>query len=299
VNRIVALIACVSIATIATQAQAIDLGFGLFKRKPKPETPSTTDAANRLKQLLMTVQTDANTSHRQTAVQELRNYDPRTAPEALAQLIVTMQKDPSSAVRAAAADSIGAIKLIYASAGTALEYAEKNDASAEVRAAAKASLWQYNLNGYRSASGTVNDSSPSQTVEPPLSTQRNQPLPTTSKGSRTAEDVTFRPISQGIGKNAFYQQTTEPPIAKLKAPDAPPVRVKEPAPVVPLEEPMKLPAPVVPLDGPVVTPAPVVPLVETPPTIAPGIPSIPGIPAPMSPLLPSIPSIPSGPSIPK
>lgn len=298
-NRIVALIACVSIATVATQAQAIDLGFGLFKRKPKPDTPATPDAANRLKQLLVTVQTDASSSHRQSAVQELRNYDPRTTPEVLAQLIVTMQKDPSPAVRAAAADSIGAIKLIYANAGTALEFAEKNDTSAEVRAAAKASLWQYNLNGYRSASGTVNDTNNSQTEEPPLSTQRNQALPTTSKGSRTNDDVTFRPISQGIGKNAFYQQTSEPPIAKPKAPAAPPLREKEPAPVVPLEEPMKIPAPVVPLDGPPVAPAPVVPLVETPPSIAPSIPSIPSIPAPMSPLVPSIPSIPSGPSIPK
>jgi hypothetical protein len=299
VNRIVAFLACSTLVALATQAQAIDLGLGLFKRKPKTQEPSKPEPTVKLRQLLSTMQADPDVGHRRTAAQDLREYDPRSTPEALAQLIVSLQKDPAPSVRAMAAESIGAIKQIYLNAGSALEAAEKNDSNADVRAAAKAALWQYQLNGYRASNATPTNTSV-QTPEPPLT--RPTPLTSTTPTLQAVQpDVTFRPITQGIGKGLYYQPTSEPPLAKTQpasrpiTPSAPvtPETPSKPAPVEPLGP--TIPAPVVPLDGPTI-PAPVQPI-DPKSTVPATLPNIPGLPSTLrptepAPLVPTIPTLP-------
>jgi len=213
---------------VATHAQAIDLGLGIFKKK-KPEpvaaTPTKAEPVQQVKKLLTILQSDSDVEHRKTAAEELRTLDPRANPEIIAQLVASMQKDPSPTVRAAAADSLGAIKHVYPAAGTALEAVEKGDPNADVRSAAKAAIWQYSLNGYK-ATATADLG---QTAEPPLSTKR--PTVTPNPSTVGQADAAFRPITQGIGKGAFFQQTTEPPLAKAK-PKAPPAVVPETNPVI-------------------------------------------------------------------
>jgi hypothetical protein len=325
VNRIVALLATAATGLAASQANAIDLGLGIFKKKAKPEpTNQKPDPTLRVRQLLATLQADADVTRRKAAASELKSFDPRANPELIPQLAATLLKDPSPSVRAAAAESLGAIRQVYQVSGLALESSEKNDPDADVRAAAKSALWQYNLNGYRST--TPSTLGLPQSVEPPLAAR--QPL-TPSRlphPTPTSTEVQFRPITQETGKGVFYQPTAEPPLARPRTP-APPAVVPDTkpgataptvlpptaAPVVPLDKIPAIPAPVVPLTSPVQKPAPIVPL-ETP-TVVPAIPdptpaakplpSPPTVTGPtvlpppsLDPLTPTIPQVPSGTAVP-
>jgi hypothetical protein len=131
---------------------------GLLPRKK-------TDAA-KVKQLTETLRSDADEKKRKAAAVELREYDPRTHPELLAAAVAALQKDPSPAVRAEAAETIGQCRLVNPVAGLALEAAADADPARTVRDAAQQALWEYHLSGYRSARGA--DGFVGQTPEPPL-----------------------------------------------------------------------------------------------------------------------------------
>lgn len=124
-----------------------------------------TDAA-KVKQLTDVLRSDASEKRRKAAAVELREYDPRTHPELLAALVAAVQRDPSPAVRAEAAESIGQSRLVNPVAGLALESAATADPAASVRDAAQQALWEYHLSGYRSARGA--DGIVGQTAEPPV-----------------------------------------------------------------------------------------------------------------------------------
>lgn len=248
----------VSALTLATpSAPAIDLGLGLFKRKPTPNQSGKPDPATRLKQLLATLQSDTNVENRKAAVEELKGVDPRGNADVFATLAATIQKDPNPGVRAAAAEALGAMRAVSAPAGAALEAAEKNDPDATVRAAAKAALWQYQLNGYKL---TVGAAAPGQTAEPPFA---KPPAPP----ARMPAEVTFRPITQGPARGGTFKETVEPPFAKPRTPA--PAAAPMPTPT-PGGKPVQPPAPAIqppPLPGPVVAPPTVSVPVAAPPTI--------------------------------
>ena len=88
-------------------------------------------------------------------------------------LIGTLQRDPSPAVRAEAAESIGKLHPVDQPAGIAMETALSSDPDPKVREAVKSALWQYHLNGYRTP--PAGNPYATQTAEPPLAAARPQP----------------------------------------------------------------------------------------------------------------------------
>ena len=110
-----------------------------------------------------------------------------------------------------------------------------------MRAVAKAALWQYHLGGYKTPS-SASSSLPSQTGEPPLAAPRKAFMPTTPQPN--VADVSFRPITQGMGKGPPLSPTAEPPLAKKAPPIAVP-EVKAPTPMIeaPIPVPMPMPEP--------------------------------------------------------
>ena len=231
-KRIAAVLTATLAISTVQQASAIDLGFGLFKRKPQAAAPSNSksDNSQKFKQLVATLQSDPDIDRRKLAAEALRAQDPRNNPDVITTLVSTLQNDPNSGVRAIAAESIGAIKSVYPTAGAALENSEKSDPDANVRTVAKAALWQYHLNGYKTPTSTT-ASLPSQTGEPPLA-MRKPVAPPIVPVKPAPTDVSFRPITQGMGKGVVYQPTTEPPLAKPKAPPETVPDVKPPMPMI-------------------------------------------------------------------
>ncbi|MGL6095279.1 MAG: HEAT repeat domain-containing protein, partial [Fimbriiglobus sp.] len=156
------LLTAVVIATVpAPRASAgIDLGLGLFKKKPKA------DATSKVKQIVATLQSDPDEKKRRTAAEDARDIDPRANPDLLPALAASLQNDPSPAVRSEAAESIGKLKPVDQPSGLALEAALGADPSDIVREAVKDALWQYHLNGYKSPA--ADKQFPAQTAEPPF-----------------------------------------------------------------------------------------------------------------------------------
>ncbi len=259
-RRSAAFLALAATLTLAPDAGAIDFGLGLFKRRQqaqKAEQPS------KVKQLVATLQSDMDERKRRGAAEELRDFDPRNAPEVVPALIGSLQKDPSPAVRIVAVESLGKLKPVSQQAGIAMETALQSDPDEKVREAVKASLWQYHLNGYRPP---TNSPFAAQTSEPPLA-----PKPTSG----------FRPITNTVGKAANYPQTAEPPLAKPKPPapksSEPPKKSAEPPRPLPkttLPQPMPS-APTIPPPSSTPPPAP-----ATTPGTLPPLPTIPTIPTP-------------------
>jgi hypothetical protein len=129
----------------------------LLKKKTDPARIST---------LIETLKSDPDEKRRKAAADELGGADSRVNPEVGVALVAALQKDASPAVRAEAAASLGQLGQVIPVAGQALEAAAANDPSPVVRLAAKKTLWEYHLNGYRSPKGA--DGTLTQTVEPPI-----------------------------------------------------------------------------------------------------------------------------------
>ena len=244
-KRIAAILtAAVGLAS-AQPAGAFDLGLGLFKRKSSaPATPPKSDGSLKIKQLVATLQSDPDTDRRKVAAETLRTLDPRNNTDVIPALVNTLQNDPSAGVRAIAAESLGSIKSVYPLAGSALENSEKSDPDANVRALAKAALWQYHINGYKTPTST-SASLPNPTGEPPLSTRKPAPIITVPQPAPA--EVSFRPITQGMGKGVVFPPTAEPPLAKSKSVPPPTLPDSKPPlptpPVSPIPVPMPMPAP--------------------------------------------------------
>lgn len=253
------------LALAAPPAAAVDLpNFGIFRKKTKPES------AAKAKSLVTTLQSDPDEKKRVQAAEELRAVDPRTNPDVVPALIGALQKDPSTAVRTEAVESIGKMKPVSPTAAVALETALQSDPDVRVREAIKAALWQYHLNGYRPP--PTGGSLATQTTEPPFS------RPVARPGTGPA-DAAFRPITNAVGKGVFYPPTAEPPLAKPKprsvAPPTPSI-LPPPLPASAVPEPTAKPAaPAVPGGAPM--PLPTIPV---PPTGSPSGSGLPTIPVP-------------------
>lgn len=127
-------------------AHATSAAPPLFKSKAK------TDAA-RVRALLEVLKSDPDDKKRLNATAELAFADAREQPEVIPALAATLKRDTSAKVRAGAADALGQLNVVSPVAGAALEAAASGDTAPDVRAASKQALWEYHLNGYRSAQG--------------------------------------------------------------------------------------------------------------------------------------------------
>lgn len=190
-------------------------GLGIFSKKPKG------DPATQVPALIMQLKTDKDDGKRTSAAEDLRNFDPKAFPEMMTVLADAVTKDTSASVRTEAASTIAKLRPINQQAGYALEQAAANDPSMRVRMAARQSLWQYNLLGYRSAKPAPE---PSAVVAPPA------PGPVQSKPRVSAKNP------GGI------KESPEPPLA-----DAPVIQTEPIAPPKLLTPPPVKMAPVKPV----------------------------------------------------
>lgn len=127
------------------------------------------DPAQRVPALATTLLNDLSESRRAWAASELRRYDATKFPQIVGSLMYALRRDPSSSVRAAAAESLGKIRPTSRTVGRALDQAKSGDGSIRVRWAARTALWQYSLAGYRAeAAKPTPPPSKAQTGEPPL-----------------------------------------------------------------------------------------------------------------------------------
>jgi hypothetical protein len=254
------LFAVVALAGLVTPVAAGWDGTSLFPRK-RPDQ-------SRVRYLVELLRSEPDAKKQKAAVNELADADPRVFPEVIPSLIAALKKD-AAAVRASAAEVIGKFKTTFPLAGAALESAAETDPDASVRAAAKQALWDYHLNGYRSAKsvgGIV------QTMEPPLASPVSPrsplalaPMPsvvvtTVAKlPSPRLPEITSIPVTPGLAPEpgprvhlvaewntprqllslpAKASFTTEPPLAKRPVKPTPP-------PVVPAVPALAIPAPAI------------------------------------------------------
>jgi len=152
---------------LTAPAFAASDGISVFNRKPRLD-------GSRVRYLAELLRSDPDEKKRRAAVSELGEADPRAYPEVITALIATLKKD-AAAVRATAAEVIGKFKTTFPLAGAALESAAESDPDSTVRNAAKQALWDYHLNGYRSAKAS--ETALGQSVEPPFASP-GSPRPT-------------------------------------------------------------------------------------------------------------------------
>jgi hypothetical protein len=225
---------------------------------PRSRRPRLIDPA-RVRQLAEILHSDPDERRRKAAVGELAEADPRVYPEVMPSLVAALRQD-AAGVRAAAAEAIGRFRTIFPLAGQALESAAESDPSPAVREAAKQSLWEYHLNGYRSAKG--NGLLLAQTAEPPIARparprQAITTEPSTAPATPAAGATLPMPSAFGLPPAApppgprvsllpgmtgprsilrgqpVANRTGEPPLAKKTNPPVPTPKLTDEPPILP------------------------------------------------------------------
>jgi hypothetical protein len=174
---------------------------GIFSRKTKP------NPAERVPELLIQLKTSPDEAQRAAAAEELRQFDPKSFSDVIPALIDALARDTSPAVRSEAASSLGRMRPISQQAGYALEQAQNNDTAVRVRLAARQSLLQYHIVGYRAgkpAEGTASANTSNGTTAAPTS-------PSMPANARPVVQPTSR---SGPGTQpAAGRESAEPPLA--------------------------------------------------------------------------------------
>lgn len=143
---------------------------GIFGRKSnKSDTEQATI-------LIATLKSSPDDRKRAAAAAELGKLDARVSPEIVPVLLEALGRDMSAAVRAEAAESLGKVRPINMQVGFGLEQALANDGSMKVRLAARTSLWQYRLHGFRGNATRPDTMVGSQTREPPIAGPTGPPM---------------------------------------------------------------------------------------------------------------------------
>jgi HEAT repeats len=181
----------VVILALASPTQA-----GLFRKTVKP------DPATHVPVLIETLKSSNEEKARAAAASELRDYDAKVFPDILPTLAEALANDPSSTVRAEAAESIGKVRPISLQAGYALEQAIAHDKSIMVRASARWAIAQYRFLGYFVSGKT--DLTTLQTAEPPLATSTSTKV--------TAGGTVLRPTPAPIPVSGPVMPPSGPPL---------------------------------------------------------------------------------------
>jgi hypothetical protein len=195
---------------------------GIFGKKNKP-TP-----AERVPELITIVKTDGDEHKRSSAVEELRQYDPKQFPNIVPALIDALMTDAKPSVRSEAAQTLSKLRPVTKEAGWALEQAVAKDSSMRVRLQARSALLHYHLAGYHGGKDTGPVLAP-QSPEPPLAAPANA-----AKAPPPAPRIQATPVSQAV-KSA-------PAVPDAK-PDNTPKPLPQGPPLVPTEAPKLKPAP--------------------------------------------------------
>jgi len=150
----------VALAAFVAPASA---GIIFGKHPPKP------DPAELVPELVDTVKNSQDEKKRETAVEDLRQYDPATFPQIVPALLDVLRNDLKPSVRSEAATSLSKLRPVSQQVGAALEQAMAHDASMRVRVQARSALLFYHWAGYH----------PSKPLEPPQFQSKEPPLATT------------------------------------------------------------------------------------------------------------------------
>jgi len=210
---------------------------GIFSKKKEKPDPVTHVPA-----LITILKTDVDSGKRDDAAEELREYDPKAFPEIVPALLLGLQKDSNSTVRATCVATLSKLRPISPSIGYAFEQALDSDGSISVRLTARKALFQYHLLGYRSPRPEEGEKPSGDTKEPPLApplgTPSTNPPPMTptqpmanpaaqpsqrGTASLRAQPVVRRPNGQNPAVVPVQQrpitangrpETVEPPLAE-------------------------------------------------------------------------------------
>ena len=237
---------------------------GLFRKTVKP------DPATHVPALIEILQTSKDEKARAAAASELREYDAKVYPDILPTLAEALANDPSSSVRAEAAESIGKVRPISLQAGYALEQAIAHDKNVIVLASARWAIAQYRFLGYFVSGKT--DLTTLQSAEPPLATSTSSKV--------TAGGTVLRPTPAPVPVSGPVMPPSGPPIPPNSESLAPKVDPGTGEP--PLAEPGRAspilttrprsPAPIIVIPPPpreVIIPIPTVPSIGAGPSLLP------------------------------
>ena len=136
-----------------------------FSKKAK------TNPTQRVPELILIVKTDPEERKRQSAAEELRDYDTAIFTEIVPILADVLQHDKKMSVRLEALTSLTKIRPVTSLAGHAIEKAAADDESWRVRLQAKTALPKYHLAGFvskKSDPAPATTTRKPQTQEPPL-----------------------------------------------------------------------------------------------------------------------------------
>jgi len=195
---------------------------GIFGKKNKP-TPT-----ERVPELITIIKTDGDEHKRSSAVEELRQYDPKQFPNIVPTLIDALMTDAKPSVRSEAAQTLSKLRPVTKETGWALEQAVAKDSSMRVRLQARSALLHYHLAGYHGGKDTGPAPVP-QTSEPPLAPPVKAAVTPTP-----APRIRATPVSQAV--------KSTPAAPDANAGNAPKPLPQGP-PLVPTEAPKLKPAP--------------------------------------------------------
>ncbi len=135
-----------------------------FKKGPKP------DPNQRVPWLLGVVKSDKDASKRESAAEELRDYDAQKFPEMVPILLDVLQQEPNAGVRLEVVRTLARLRPVSDPVGVALEETAAKDRALRVRLLARRELMEYHLSGYHTAAKASQPSGgPAQPLqEPPL-----------------------------------------------------------------------------------------------------------------------------------
>ena len=194
---------------LAVLGVALPAQAGPFRKATKP------DPAEQVPALLEALKAEKDEKARLNAASELRDYDGKVFPEIIPALIDILTNDPSSSVRAEAAESIGKVRPVSSKAGYALEQAIANDKSTSVRLSARTALLQYRIWGY--IRGNSAEVALAQTSEPPLASTAGP------KGSSSGSVIRPTPARDPARPAAVPFSSPSPPSPPSK-PEVPQAR---------------------------------------------------------------------------
>jgi hypothetical protein len=205
-------ITCVSFVLVL--GLAINIGHAADKIQRDKNKPNTPTPADRVEQLLHTLQEDRKEEHRAKAAEDLLNFSSEEFPEIAPALINVLVRDTSPAVRKAVVKTLADVKPPTHEIKDALEQAVKQDKSWSVRQAARWASWRYKPK-----------------EEAPAKREPSRQL--TSKPALTAKTVSDdkSKTKPAINEDAVRElpKLIAPPIPAVPAEAAPP-----PPPLVPL-----------------------------------------------------------------
>jgi hypothetical protein len=146
---------------------------GIFFNNKKSDPPNP---AERVPELIRTIQTDGDEDKRMAAAAALRDYDAGQFTEVVPALIDALLNDKKPSVRAEAAQSLGKIRPVSDAVGQALDQSLAQDGSMRVRLQDRSALLSYRWSGWKEPAPKKDDIPTARPKTPPPIQSKEPPL---------------------------------------------------------------------------------------------------------------------------